>query len=193
VRRRAALSRQAAPARAHPIMRPPVVMLDGAPTQGHVEQRRLPSTLRSASAGVGRSQKAILRVSDRQTNICRSRMATCAQIRKRSGMHKLVRVPFALYGSSIPSLIGVGSDRILKSLPETPQASRPAARHANGRTRHLANRSARRKGFPNNRSFLLQAPPSPPLRARQHLNSAHRTVSCTSASDSACTVPTQTR
>jgi hypothetical protein len=59
--------------------------------------------------------------------------------------------------------------------------------------RHLANRSARRKGFPNNRSLLLQAPPSPPLGARQHLNSAHRTVSCTSASDSACTVPTQTR
>jgi len=58
-------------------------------------------------------------------------MATCAQLRKRSGMHKLVRVPFALYGSSIPSLIGVGttagrevSDRILKSLPETPLQDR---------------------------------------------------------------------
>jgi hypothetical protein len=56
----------------------------------------------------------------------------------------------------------------------------------------LANRSARRKGFRNDRSLLLRAPPPAPLRARQHLNSAHRTVSCTDASHVACTSANQT-
>ena len=48
-------------------------------------------------------------------------------------------------------------------------------------SRDLAYRSAWRKGFRNNRSLLFQAPPPAPLRARQHFNSAHHTVSCTSA------------
>jgi hypothetical protein len=39
----------------------PYPSADGEAGRGPVEQRRLPSTLRSASAGVGRSQKAILR------------------------------------------------------------------------------------------------------------------------------------
>src|SRR5262249_52659423 len=55
--------------------------------------------------------------------------------------------------------------------------------------RHLANRSAQRKRLPDNRSLLFCAPPPASLRTRQHLNPAHRTASCTGASNSACTVP----
>jgi hypothetical protein len=53
--------------------------------------------------------------------------------------------------------------------------------------RHLANRSARRKGLRNDRSLLHRAPAPASFRTRQHFNPAHRTVSCTGASDSACT------
>src|SRR6516162_8877615 len=56
--------------------------------------------------------------------------------------------------------------------------------HAPG---NLANRRAQCKSLRDDRPLLLRAPPPAPLRARQHLNSAHRTVSCTSASHSACT------
>src|SRR5262249_19315300 len=56
---------------------------------------------------------------------------------------------------------------------------------------HLANRSARRKCLSDDRSLLLHAPAPPPYRTRQHFNPAHRTVSCTGASHSACTVPAQ--
>src|SRR6516225_8203737 len=56
--------------------------------------------------------------------------------------------------------------------------------HAPG---NIANRRAQCKSLRDDRPLLLRAPPPAPLRARQHLNSAHRTVSCTSASHSACT------
>ena len=52
---------------------------------------------------------------------------------------------------------------------------------------NLANRCARCKSLRDDRPLLLRAPPPAPLRARQHLNSAHRTVSCTGANHSACT------
>src|SRR5271169_379412 len=52
---------------------------------------------------------------------------------------------------------------------------------------HLANRRAQCKRLRDNQLLLFRVPPPSPLRARQHLNSAHRTVSCTSASISTCT------
>jgi hypothetical protein len=52
---------------------------------------------------------------------------------------------------------------------------------------NLANRCARCKSLRDDRPLLLRAPPPATLRARQHLNSAHRTISCTGANHSACT------
>src|SRR4029077_16611551 len=115
-------------------------------------------------------------------------MATCAQIRKRSGMHKLVRVPFALYGSSIPSLIGVGttagrevSDRILKSLPETPLQDRrlgtqtqeratlpteaPGAKASPTIDRFCPRLHRRRRSGPDSTSTRLIAPSLAPVQA----------------------------
>jgi hypothetical protein len=45
----------------------------------------------------------------------------------------------------------------------------------------------------NNRLLLLRAPPPAPLRARQQLNSTHRTISCIGANHSACTVANRRR
>ncbi len=55
----------------------------------------------------------------------------------------------------------------------------------------LAYRRPLRKGLRDDRPLLLGAPAPAPLRTRQNLNSAHCTVSCTGASNSACTAANQ--
>ncbi len=68
--------------------------------------------------------------------------------------------------------------KLLQRSKKTPQVMPNTEMvHDGANPQRLASTIARR-----HRSLLLRAPSPTPLRPRQHLNSAHRTVSCTGVS-----------
>ena len=59
-----------------------------------------------------------------------------------------------------------------------------------GAARHIGDDRARRQTRGDDRPLLFLGPAPPPFRAGDHLNSRHRTVSCTGASTVICTSAT---
>ena len=72
-----------------------------------------------------------------------------------------------------------------------PCASDRSARPDIGATGHLADHRPRRQARGHNRPFLFLGPAPSPFRPGYHLNSRHRTVSCTGASTVICTGATR--